>query len=169
MKRVTVIGAPGTGKSALSLRLGEVTGLPVVHLDQHFWNPGWVGTPRDECRRIHAGLLAPDQWIVDGGYSNTLDDRVAVADTVIFLDLPCPVYLWRIVKRTLTTLGHVRPDLAPGCPERFDPDFVAYTWRFKHAQRPGVLAILDAAQHLLLLDHYQQILGIDAGAGRGGD
>ena len=94
---------------------------------------------------------------------------VAVTDTVIFLDLPRPVYLWRIVKRTLTTLGHVRPDLAPGCPERFDPDFVAYTWRFKHAQRPGVLAILDAAQHPLLLDHHQQILGIDAGAGRGGD
>lgn len=51
MKRVTVIGAPGTGKSTFSLRLGEVTGLPVVHLDQHFWNPGWVGTPSDECRR----------------------------------------------------------------------------------------------------------------------
>jgi adenylate kinase family enzyme len=99
MKRVTVIGAPGTDKSMFSLRLGKVTGLPVVHLGQHFWNPGWVGTPRDECRRIHAGLLAPDQWIVDGGYSNTPDDRVALADTVIFLDLPRPVYLWRIEKK----------------------------------------------------------------------
>ena len=82
---------------------------------------------------------------MDGGYTNTLEDRVAAADTVIFLDLGRALCMWRIAKRTASTFGRVRADLAPGCPELFDPKFLAYVWRFQRDQRPRVLAILDTA------------------------
>ena len=88
MKRVAVIGPPGAGKTTFARRLADKTGLPLIHLDAHFWNPGWVPTPREEWRARHAELLSPDEWIIDGVYPGTLEERVAAADTVIFLDVP---------------------------------------------------------------------------------
>lgn len=32
---------PGAGKSTIALRLGERLDYPVIHLDEHFWKPGW--------------------------------------------------------------------------------------------------------------------------------
>ena len=88
MRRVAIIGSSGAGKSTLARRLGERTGLPVVHLDEHFWRPGWVETSRGEWRAVQTALCAQDAWIMDGNYSGTLDVRLARADTVVFLDLP---------------------------------------------------------------------------------
>ena len=81
MDRVAVVGPVGAGKSTFAAALGERTGLPVVHLDRHFWHPGWVETPRDEWRRRQAELFAGDRWIADGNYGRTFDERFSRADT----------------------------------------------------------------------------------------
>src|SRR5687768_16103132 len=69
MKRVLVIGSPGAGKSVFSRRLGEITGLPVIHLDQHYWRPGWIEPSKDVWSRQVTELLQRDSWIIDGNYS----------------------------------------------------------------------------------------------------
>jgi hypothetical protein len=67
-RRVVVTGMAGAGKSTFSRALSAKTGLPVIHLDVHFWNPGWVAPPEDEWREKQRVLLTSDEWIVDGNY-----------------------------------------------------------------------------------------------------
>jgi adenylate kinase family enzyme len=83
MRRVAVVGSGGAGKSAFSEELGRRTGLPVIHLDRHYWKPGWVETPPDEWGALQSGLLTGADWIVDGNYRGTFDICFERADTVI--------------------------------------------------------------------------------------
>ena len=87
-RRVLVTGMAGSGKSTFSRSLAAKTGLPVIHLDLHFWKPGWVAPSEREWREKQRGLLAGDAWIADGNYHETLDLRLERADTVVFLDTP---------------------------------------------------------------------------------
>lgn len=142
MQRVLVIGHCGAGKSTLATRLGAMLDLPVIHLDRHFWNPGWVETERGAWREKVRKLVSGERWIIDGNYDGTLDIRLPRADTVIFLDFPTHVCLWRIAKRIISGYGKTRHDLAPGCPEQLDWEFIHYTWRFCRDVRPRVHAAL---------------------------
>lgn len=131
MKRILVIGCSGGGKSTLARALGEKLALPVVHLDVLFWKPGWVESSYDEFRPKVAAAVAEDRWIVDGNFSRTFDLRLPRADTVVWVDQPRRVCLWRAFRRTLTLFGETRADLAPGCPEKIDPAFYRFIWNFK--------------------------------------
>lgn len=131
MKRILVIGCSGGGKSTLARKLGEKLALPVVHLDVLFWKPGWVESSYDEFRPKVAAAVAEDRWIIDGNFSRTFDLRLPRADTVVWVDQPRRVCLWRAFRRTLTLFGETRADLAPGCPEKIDPAFYRFIWNFK--------------------------------------
>lgn len=146
MKRVAIIGPPGAGKSWLSVRLGEKLGVPVLHLDRHFWRPDWVETPPDEWRAQQLALLdahAGSGWIADGNFGGTMDLRLERADTLVFLD-PNPA---RAIARILgRELGRGRVGL-PLLPRRYDRDFLKflrYTWRYRRDRRPGVRERLAA-------------------------
>jgi adenylate kinase family enzyme len=143
MKRVLVIGSGGSGKSTLARRLGERLGLPVIHLDRFYWNAGWVETPKDEWKRKVEGLCAGDAWVMDGNYSGTLEVRLAACDTVVFLDLPRALCLWRVLKRAVVYRRRPRPDMAPGCRENFHPEFLHWVWTYPQRSRPDVLAMLE--------------------------
>jgi adenylate kinase family enzyme len=110
-RRVVVTGLAGSGKSTLSLALGATTGLPVIHLDLHFWQPGWVAPSEAEWRETQRGVLAGDAWIADGNYAETLDLRLERADTVVVLDLPW----WRCSGRALRRGLRMPGELPPGC------------------------------------------------------
>ena len=105
MRRVLVIGISGAGKSTFARRLAERTGLPLIHLDREFWQPGWKITPEPEWRIKVAALVARDAWIIDGGYSASLDLRLPRADTVFWFDYPRGRCLRRIAWRIATTYG----------------------------------------------------------------
>jgi adenylate kinase family enzyme len=98
-RRIIVTGLAGSGKSTLSLALGARTGLPVVHLDLHFWKPGWVAPSEPEWRAKQRAVLAGDAWIADGNYHETLDLRLERADTLIVLDMPWWLCSWRALLR----------------------------------------------------------------------
>ena len=136
MQRIMIIGSPGSGKTTLARQLGALMGIEVIHLDRYFWQPGWVEPPRDEWITKQDRLVQRPQWIMDGNYSATQDIRLAVADTIIFLDTPRWLCLWRALKRRVHYHGRSRPDLPPDCPEALDWTFLRYTWSYPSERRP---------------------------------
>lgn len=142
MRRVLILGSPGSGKSTLARKLGAATGLPVIHLDAVFWRPGWIEPDREEFRARVAEVVGTDQWIIDGDYGSTLDIRLACADTAIVLEVSRVHCLWRVLRRRLVYMRGQRPDMAPGCPERLDPEFLRYIWSYPASRRDQRAALL---------------------------
>ena len=143
MQRVMVIGSPGAGKSTLSRTLADLTGLPLCHLDAEYWLPGWTEREPAEWLDKLGGIVAGERWIIDGNYGGSLAVRIARADTVIHLDYSTPRCLWRALRRIVTTFGKVRADSAAGCPEQFDPAFIAYIATFRSRKRAKIVRLLD--------------------------
>lgn len=143
LRRLLILGSPGSGKSTLARQLAARTGLPLIHLDQMYWRAGWVEPTRDEWLAQLRRALDEPAWIIDGNYAGSLPLRLTRADAAIVLDYPTGLCLLRALRRVLTTRGTVRPDMAPGCPERLDPGFLHYVLRFRREQRPLMLAALQ--------------------------
>ena len=97
-----------------------------------FWRPGWVEAPREEFRDAVARVAAMPNWIMDGNYTFTFDLRLPLADTVIWLDLPRHICMWRVITRTARGYGRTRAGLAEDCPERFDWEFLNYVWKLPY-------------------------------------
>jgi adenylate kinase family enzyme len=138
MKKVLIIGSGGAGKSTLARRLGKITGIEVVHLDKLHWKPNWVEPDKSEWSETVRQILAGDSWIIDGNYSGTLEMRMSAADTVIFLDFPRTVCIWRILKRVRRYHHTNRPDIAEGCNEKFDLKFLKWIWDYPARSKPKV-------------------------------
>lgn len=135
MRRVLIIGPCGSGKSTLSRELAPRLGLPLIHMDQLGWQAGWVETERAEFAASLADVVARDEWLIEGNYGSVLPQRLARADTVIYLDFPIRLCLWRLVKRIITHRGRSRPDMPEGCPERFDAAFFWYVMNWNTGPR----------------------------------
>ena len=130
MKRIAIIGSSGAGKSTLARQLSTLLALPVVHLDTLFWQPGWIQTPPDEWYVVQKQLIQQETWIMDGNYRSSLDIRFSVADTIIFLDFPMPLCMYRALKRRFQYAGKTRPDMNVGCPERIDWGHIKWIWNY---------------------------------------
>ena len=130
VNRIMIVGQPGSGKSTLAQALGKATGLPVIHIDRIHWQSGWVERSRAEKTRMCKEAEQGERWIFEGGHSATWASRVARADMLIWIDRPVGLRVWRVLRRSLSSLGRTRPDLADGCPERlgFLPEFIRYIW-----------------------------------------
>ena len=138
-----VLGGSGAGKSTLARDIGERLGLPVSHMDSLFWDAGWVMSPEETFLARVDQVIAEDTWVMDGNYSRTWPARLARADTVVFLDIPTWLRVWRVIRRTVLGYGRTRPDLGAECPERFDLGFI-FGWvaRYHWNGRPKALALM---------------------------
>ena len=140
MRRIVILGNAGSGKSTLARRIGERLSLPVVHLDVLFWEPGWKEPDNLAFRERVRAAIAGDAWVCEGNYARrTFDLRLPRADLVIWLDTPRLVCLGRALLRT--GLGRPRPDLAAGCEERLDAEFLTFLgfiWNFDGKSRVGI-------------------------------
>jgi adenylate kinase family enzyme len=133
MNRILVLGSPGAGKSTFSRRLGGVLEVPVIHLDGHFWKPGWEKPEREAWIETQRELLeSSEEWIMDGNYGSTIDVRFREADTVILLDFSKYLCLFRVLKRRIQHRNSSRPDMAEGCPEKMDLEFIRHIWNYPH-------------------------------------
>ncbi len=141
MKRIVVIGSGGAGKSTFSTLLGKELSLPVHHLDQLYWKTNWVKTPQDDWLNIQRSLCESEHWIIDGNYQSTLDIRFEACDTVIFLDVNRYTCIYRALKRTF--LSSERLDLAEGCNERFDIEFIKFLWEYPKNSKPVIMDKLN--------------------------
>lgn len=136
MQKIMVIGSCGAGKSTLSKQIGAIKNLPVIHLDSLYWKPNWVESTTEEFIEKQTQALAHEKWVVDGNYGATIDVRMAQADTIVWLDLPMPICVFRVLKRTIQNYGKTRFDMGAGCKERFDLEFLHYVISFPwHARK----------------------------------
>lgn len=144
MNRIMIIGCGGAGKSTLSLKLHEITGIELIHLDQYYWKPSWVETSKAEWEGIVRQLSNKQQWIIDGNYGGTMDMRLQKADTIIFLDRTKWLCLFRVLKRLVLNYGRTRADMRAGCKERFNWEFMRYVYNYNKTRRPKILEKLNA-------------------------
>lgn len=142
IKRIAIIGAPGSGKTTLAMRIEGIFKLPVVFLDSFYQLPNWV--MRDPAERDNLILEATrkEKWIMDGTFIDTLEERVKVADLIIFLDYKTKVQLKGIFKRFFTNFGKEKIDM-PGCKERIDLSFINYVATYNKKRRKYIIEILN--------------------------
>jgi adenylate kinase family enzyme len=145
LKRILVIGSGGAGKSTFARNLGAILDLPVIHLDPVYWKAGWEKPSKSDWARTVGKLVAQHEWIMDGNFGGTLPQRLRRADAVILLDTSRWVCLWRVAKRFMKYRGRHRPDMTPGCQERFDWEFVKWIWNYPSRSKPAKLALLEAS------------------------
>ena len=133
-KRILVLGPSGAGKTYLTQKLSELLSRKTIHLDAHFWKPGWISTPQVEWREVVAGLIDSESWIMDGTYESTLDLRIPAADAVILIDDWSILRLLRVMARRFGGGDKTRPDAPPG--QRLDLDYIRYIFQFSKVSGP---------------------------------
>ncbi|WP_293677949.1 hypothetical protein [uncultured Phenylobacterium sp.] len=152
MRRILVIGNSGAGKSTLARKLGDKLGLPVIHLDILFWKPGWVESDDGAFRARTAEAIAAPAWVCDGDFGSSLDVRLPRADTVVWLDLPVFLCLFRAIWRVFAYADGGRPDMAEGCRESIDFKFYHYILTFNRWRSGRIEASLaEHAPHARLV------------------
>lgn len=138
MKRIMIIGCPGSGKSTFARSLTAKTGLPLYYLDMMYWNPDRTIKPKEEFRAALRETVALPEWIIDGNYGSTLELRMEACDTVIFLDYPLEVCLSGVEERR----GKPRPDM-PWVETEPDLEFIEFITKFNEESRPMIVGLLE--------------------------
>ena len=138
MKKIIVIGCPGSGKSTFSRELNKMTKIPLYHLDMLFWNSDKTTVEKSVFLERLNKLLAGDEWILDGNFSTTMELRMSKCDTVIFLDYPPDVCLEGVRARR----GKPREDL-PWIETEEDLEFMDYIRNFNDQRRPQITELLE--------------------------
>ncbi len=169
-KRILVLGPSGAGKSIFSNRLSQILNLPTIHLDVHFWQPGWTATPQDRWREIVSTLIQKPAWVMDGTYESTLDLRIPAADAVVMIESSRLACLWRVMRRQATVDTHVTPVptdqklsfsvLWRRKARLHYANWIRYIWRFQAVTAPMVQDCLrqhGAGKTLLRLNGSKEI------------
>ena len=138
MKKVIVIGCPGSGKSTVSRALHNKTGIPLYHLDMMYWNADKTTVEKSVFLERLSVVLQKNEWIIDGNYGSTMELRMAACDTVIFLDYPLEVCLDGIKERR----GKPRSDM-PWIETEEDAEFIEFIKSYNEQQKPKVLELLE--------------------------
>lgn len=137
MKKIIVIGCPGSGKSTVSRVLHNKTDIPLYHLDMMYWNADKTTVEKSVFLERLSAVLEKDKWIIDGNYGSTMELRMAACDTVIFLDYPLDVCLEGIKERR----GKPRSDM-PWIETEEDAEFIEFVKSYNEHQKPKVIELL---------------------------
>jgi adenylate kinase family enzyme len=105
MSRIIIVGTSGAGKSVLGEQAAARLDVPFLELDAYFWLAGWVQAADEVFRQKVAEAVAADAWVAGGNYSRARDLIWKQADTLVWLDYPLRVTLWRLFRRTVKRIA----------------------------------------------------------------
>lgn len=144
MKKIMVIGCPGSGKSTFSKALHKITNIPLYHLDMMYWNADRTTVDKSVFKEKLLSTIQNNEWIIDGNYGSTIELRLQACDTVIFLDYSVDVCLNGIIERR----GKVRTDM-PWIEneDEEDTEFIEFIKNFNSQSRPKIIELLDKYSH----------------------
>lgn len=143
-KRVSIIGCPGAGKTTFSKEFAEITKLPLIHLDLIYHDQSYsYETDRGSWRKRVKAEITRLQWIIDGNYKSTFDIRLPQSDTIVFLDYPTSLSIWRAIKRRVQFHGKVRTDMPSTWKERLGWEFFVFILKFNHQIAPQIRQLLQ--------------------------
>ncbi len=143
MKKIIVIGCPGSGKSTFSKSLHQITKIPLYHLDMLFWNEDKTTVEKSVFLDRLLKVVQNDEWIIDGNYSSTMELRMQACDTVIFLDFPLEVCLNGIKERK----GKARSDMPWIESDEDDAEFIEFIKNYNSQSRSKVTDLLKKYSH----------------------
>ena len=138
MKKIIVIGCPGSGKSTFARALHDKTGIPLYHLDMMYWNADKTTVEKSVFLERLSAVLKNNEWIIDGNYGSTMELRMAACDTVIFLDYPLDICLDGIKERR----GKPRSDM-PWIETEEDEEFIEFIKNYNEQQKPKVIELFE--------------------------
>ena len=138
MKKIIVIGCPGSGKTTFATRLAEITVLPLFYLDAIWHKPDKTNITCEEFDLRLAEILSLDSYIIDGNYNRTAERRIADCDTVFMFDLPTEECLSGVTAR----IGKKRIDL-PWIETELDPEFKSFIEEFPKQKLPVLYELLE--------------------------
>ena len=153
MKKVIIIGCPGSGKTTFAEKLRDKTGLPLYYLDAIWHKPDRTHISREDFDARLTEIFAEDEWIIDGNYASTMEMRIAACDTVILLDYPPDLCLDGIRERR----GKPRSDM-PWIETEEDFEFIEFVKSYNKKQIPTVLALLEKynTKDIIILKNREQ-------------
>ena len=137
-RKIIILGCAGSGKTTYSRKLHEITGLPLIHLDNIWWKSDRSHISRDDFDRKLNEILQRDEWIIDGDYSRTYEPRFKACDTVIFLDYSLDQCMEGITER----VGKKRSDI-PWSEDELDPELVKQVEVYIRHNRPVILSLTE--------------------------
>ena len=138
MKKVIIIGCPGSGKSTFARSLQEKTNLSLYYLDMLYWNADKTTVPKDIFLERLKNIISDDEWIIDGNYGSSMELRMKECDTVFFLDFDVDVCIHGVRDR----MGKTRPDM-PWIETEEDEEFIEFIKNYNSESRPKVLELLN--------------------------
>lgn len=147
--RVCILGSSCSGKSTLAQKMGAEMNAPVIHLDQLAHEPGtnWKRRPDDELIKAHDEAILGERWVIEGNYGVCLPQRLQRATSVIYLDKPIWLCLWRYLRRSLRKRG-TRPGGLQGTRDAFNWEMPWYILTYHPQQRAGYFETIAANPHL---------------------
>jgi adenylate kinase family enzyme len=112
--RIAITGPSGSGKTTLAAELARRLGLRMIEIDALHHGPNWESCGADVLRERVTAATEGDGWVTDSLYHSMLGDLVVRrADVLVWLDLPIPLVMWRLVRRTYVR-GRDRTELWNG-------------------------------------------------------
>lgn len=125
MNKINVIATSGSGKTSFSKELAQVLDYPCIEMDVLYWKDNWVESSDDEFFQKLEQALNKDQWVLDGNYSRTQHIKWKEVDTIIWLDYPFHLVLWRVLKRSIARLIDQEPMWGTNNRESFRQSFLS--------------------------------------------
>ena len=138
MKKIIIIGCPGSGKSTFSKKLNDILNYPIYHLDMIWHHADKSTISREEFDSKLEDIFKTEKWIIDGNYSRTIENRLKQCDTAFLLDIPTDI----CVEGAKSRIGKKREDL-PWIEEELDEDFKDKILEFSANKLPGIYQLLD--------------------------
>lgn len=156
LNKICIIGGPGSGKSTLANNLSEILNLPAIHIDELYENKDWKFDDREKIeKKLLDKINNTDKWIIDGTYTETLEERLNKCDLMIFLDFSTIKLLKGVFKRRLQNMNISVKNL--GWNERISVKFIKYVLFFNKKKRKKINDIIKDNKKCIILKNRKEV------------